>query len=65
MSILVIESIASVASRAGKARTAQPRPSGWHADFMTAKPGGKAAVAGSCPALLLAGGTVTGVVVIL
>jgi hypothetical protein len=64
MSILVIESIASVASIAEKARTAQPRPSGWHADFMTAKPGGKAAVAGSCPALL-AGGTVTGVVVIL
>jgi hypothetical protein len=49
---------------AGKARTSHPRPFGWHANLMTAEPGGKAAVAGGCPALLV-GGTVTGVVVIL
>jgi hypothetical protein len=53
-----------VACIAGKARTSRPRPFGWYADFMTAEPGGKAAVAGGCPALLV-GGTVTGVVVIL
>ena len=47
MSILVIESIVSVACIAGKARTSQPKPFGWHADFMTAEQGGKAAVAGS------------------
>jgi hypothetical protein len=53
MSILIIESSASVACIAGKARTSQPRPFGWHADFMTAEPGGKAAVAGVCLALLV------------
>jgi hypothetical protein len=64
MSILVIENIAPVACIAGNARTWQPRPFGWHTDFMASKPGGKVAVAGGCPALLV-GGTVTGVVVIL
>jgi hypothetical protein len=53
MSILVIESIASVACIAVMARTSQPRPFGWHANFITAEPGGKAAVAAGCPAPLV------------
>ena len=49
------------AAIAGKARTAQPRPFGWQADYVTADPAEKAAVEDACRALL-AGGTVSGVV---
>jgi site-specific DNA recombinase len=48
------------AAIAGKARTAQPRPFGWQADYVTADPTEKAAVEDACRSLL-AGGTVSGV----